>query len=254
MRINPKRLLEIFFLALLCVCLLMLWWYGAEYWRAGQLYQEAAVLVSTPSTVEPLPDGTAITEPDTEAVPVGLDLSQLREVNADVVCWIEIPGVLSYPVLQGEDNAYYLSHAWDGEANAAGAVFLDYRASAGLADFHTLLYGHRMRDGSMFGSLKQYNDADFWRQHPSVYLSDEDGIRRYDIFAAYEVGVAEIVYRQDLSSAEDRQELLRFGIDNSVIETGIVPTVTDTIITLSTCTGSGRNARWVVQAVRCQEA
>lgn len=253
MRINPRRFFEIFFLALLCVCLLMLWWYGTECWRADQLHQEAALLAGIPDsasdTSELLSDGTSA-----GAVSVGLDLSQLREVNAAVVCWIEIPGVLSYPVLQGEDNDYYLSHAWDGEANAAGAVFLDYRASAGLTDFHTLLYGHRMRDGSMFGSLKQYSDAGFWQQHPSVYLSDEDGIRRYDIFAAYEVGVAEIVYRQDLSSAEDWQELIRFGLDNSVIETGIVPTVMDTIITLSTCTGSGRNARWVVQAVRCQEA
>ena len=75
----------------------------------------------------------------------------------------------------------------------------------------------------MFGSLKQYSDVGFWQEHPSVCLSDEDGIRRYDIFAAYEVGVAEIVYRQDLSSAEDRLELIRFGLDNSVIETGIVP-------------------------------
>lgn len=253
MRINPRRFFEIFFLALLCVCLLMLWWYGTECWRAGQLHQEAALLAGIPDrasdTSEVLSDGTSA-----GAVSVGLDLSPLREVNADVVCWIEIPGVLSYPVLQGEDNAYYLSHAWDGEENAAGAVFLDYRASAGLTDFHTLLYGHRMRDGSMFGSLKQYSDVGFWQEHPSVCLSDEDGIRRYDIFAAYEVGVAEIVYRQDLSSAEDRQELLRFGLDNSVIDTGIVPTVTDTIITLSTCTGSGRNARWVVQAARCQEA
>lgn len=246
MRFKFQRFWGLFFLALLCACLLMLCWHKAESRRADQLYQEAAQLVSLPSS----------THNAVEATPVrtGLDLSKLREVNADVVCWIEIPGAFSYPVLQGEDNAYYLSHAWDGEANAAGAVFLDYRASAGLTDFHTLLYGHRMRDGSMFGSLKQYSDVGFWQEHPSVCLSDEDGIRRYDIFAAYEVGVAEIVYRQDLSSAEDRLELIRFGLDNSVIETGIVPTVTDTIITLSTCTGSGHNARWVVQAVRCQEA
>ena len=117
-----------------------------------------------------------------------------------------------------------------------------------------LLYGHRMWDISMFGSLKQYADADFWRQHPSVCLSDERGTRRYDIFAAYEVGVTESVYRQDLSSAEDRQELIRFALDRSVIDTGIAPTPEDTIITLSTCTGSGHHStRWVVQAVLCQE-
>lgn len=104
----------------------------------------------------------------------------------------------------------------------------------------------------MFGSLKQYSDAGFWQLHPSIYLSDEEGTRQYAIFAAYEVGLTEIVYRQDLSK-EDRQELIQYGLNHSVIETGIVPTSTDTIITLSTCTGRGYDARWVVQAVQCRE-
>ena len=244
MRIKPRQLFKIFFLALLCICLLMLYWHRAESRRAEQLYQEAAQLVSLPSSTH---DALA-----SDTVRTGLDLSPLREINSDVVCWIEIPGVLSYPVLQGEDNAYYLSHAWDGTENTAGSIFLDYRASPNLTDFHTLIYGHRMRDGSMFGSLKQYSDAGFWQLHPSIYLSDEEGTRQYAIFAAYEVGLTEIVYRQDLSK-EDRQELIQYGLNHSVIETGIVPTSTDTIITLSTCTGRGYDARWVVQAVQCRE-
>ena len=244
MRFKFQRFWGLFFLALLCACLLMLCWHKAESRRADQLYQEAAKLVSLPSS----------THNAVEATPVrtGLDLSKLREVNADVVCWIEIPGAFSYPVLQGEDNAYYLSHTWDGEKNPSGSIFLDYRASTNLADFHTLLYGHRMQGGSMFGSLKQYSDAGFWQLHPSIYLSDEEGTRQYAIFAAYEVGLTEIVYRQDLSK-EDRQELIQYGLNHSVIETGIVPTSTDTIITLSTCTGRGYDARWVVQAVQCRE-
>ena len=260
MRINPRRFFEFFFFMMLYACLMMLYLRGIESRRADQLYQGAVKLanISHSDEAEPThspPSGMAgIGESKASDLPSGMDLSPLREVNADVVCWIEIPDVLSYPVLQGTDNAYYLSHAWDGEKNAAGSIFLDCRASPDLTDFHTLLYGHRMRDSSMFGSLKQYADADFWRQHPSVCLSDERGTRRYDIFAAYEVGVTEIVYRQDLSSAEDRQELIRFALDRSVIDTGIAPTPEDTIITLSTCTGSGHHStRWVVQAVLCQE-
>ena len=245
MRIKPRQLFKIFFLALLCICLLMLYWHRAESRRAEQLYQEAAQLVSLPSSTH---DALA-----SDTVRTGLDLSPLREINSDVVCWIEIPGVLSYPVLQEEDNAYYLSHAWDGTENTAGSIFLDYRASPNLTDFHTLIYGHRMRDGSMFGSLKQYHNVGFWQQHPSIYLSDENGTRRYDIFAAYEVEVSEIVYKQDLLGKEDRQGLIQYGLDHSVIETGIAPAATDTIITLSTCTGRGYSSRWVVQAVWYQE-
>ena len=251
MRINPRRFFELFFFMMLCACLLMLYLRGIESQRAKQTYREAALLVNTVDAAEPsqLPPNEPFDD-----LPAAMDLSPLRIINADVVYWIEIPDVLSYPVLQGTDNAYYLTHAWDGVKNATGAIFLDCLASPDLTDFHTRIYGHRMRDSSMFNRLKLYADADFWRQHPSVYLSDESGTRRYDIFAAYEVGVNEIVYRQDFPGAEERQELIQFGLEHSVIETDITPTPEDRIITLSTCTGSGhRSIRWVVQAVLCQE-
>ena len=179
-----------------------------------------------------------------------MDLSPLQEVNADVVGWIEIPGVLSYPLLQGGDNACYLSHAWNGEENAAGAVFLDYRADACLGDFNTLIYGHRMRNGAMFGSLKHYKDADFWRENPSVYLANENGTWRYDIYAAYETGLTAATYQREFSEPEEKQDFIRCGLERSVIDTGVTPTPEDTVITLSTCSGGDRDTRWVVQAVR----
>ncbi len=149
---------------LLCACLLMLYLRGLESRRANQLYQEAEWMMAVSNAVEPPvaplplvvpPDGTNAPETDAkDDSPAGIDHSLLREVSADVVGWIEIPSILSYPLLQCSDNAYYLSHAWDGEDNAADAIFLDYRANADLSDFHTLIYGHRMRNGTMFGSLK----------------------------------------------------------------------------------------------------
>lgn len=268
MRINSRRFFEFFFLLILCGCLVFLYlrWRGDQ--RANQLNYTATQLVTITAATEPprslLPadeaaDETAdvpdtlepeVTESDTDIIRAGLDLSPLRRINADVVCWIEIPGVLSYPVLQGADNSYYLSHNWTGEKNAAGAIFLDYRASADLSDYHTLVYGHRMRNGSMFGSLKQYSDADFWQRHPYVFLSDENGIRQYDIYAAYEISVTGIAYQLDFATLEDRQDLIQYGLDNSLIDTGIVPTAEDSIVTLSTCSGNGHSTRWVVQAVR----
>ena len=145
--------------------------------------------------------------------------------------------------------ACYLSHAWNGEENAAGAVFLDYRADACLGDFNTLIYGHRMRNGAMFGSLKHYKDADFWRENPSVYLANENGTWRYDIYAAYETGLTAATYQREFSEPEEKQDFIRCGLERSVIDTGVTPTPEDTVITLSTCSGGDRNTRWVVQAV-----
>ncbi|MCI8302181.1 MAG: hypothetical protein HFF68_05400, partial [Oscillospiraceae bacterium] len=71
----------------------------------------------------------------------------------------------------------------------------------------------------------------------------------YDIFAAYEVGIREIVYRLDIEEAGLQEELIRYGLDHSAIDTGVVPTAEERILTLSTCTGSGHATRWVVQAV-----
>lgn len=258
MRIDPRRFFEFLFLMLMAMCLFFLYLRNIGDQRAVQLYSEAGRLAYVAEAVEPSPVPSATTSPaedapETEAkedTHKGMDLSPLQEVNADVVGWIAIPGVLSYPLLQGGDNAYYLTHAWNDEENAAGAVFLDYRADACLGDFNTLIYGHRMRNGTMFGSLKHYKDAEFWQENPSVYLANGDGTRRYDIYAAYETGLAAATYQREFSGSEEKQDFIRYGLERSVIDTGITPMVEDTIITLSTCSGGDRNTRWVVQAVQ----
>ena len=107
-----------------------------------------------------------------------------------------------------------------------------------------------MRNGTMFGSLKHYKDAGFWRENPSVYLANEDGTRRYDIYAAYETGLTAATYQREFSGPEEKQDFIRCGLERSVIDTGVTPTPEDTVITLSTCSGGDRNTRWVVQAVR----
>lgn len=258
MRIDPRRFFEFLFLMLMAMCLFFLYLRNIGDQRAVQLYSEARRLAYVAEAVEPSPAPSATTSPEEDApgaeekvdAPSGMDLSPLQEVNTDVVGWIEIPGVLSYPLLQGGDNAYYLSHAWNGEENAAGAVFLDWRADAGLGGFNTLIYGHRMRNETMFGCLKHYKDAAFWNENPSVTIFNEDGIWQYDIYAAYEVGLTAEVYRQVFSSPEEKQDFIQYGLERSVIDTGITPTTGDSIITLSTCSGSGSDTRWVVQAVR----
>lgn len=177
-------------------------------------------------------------------------LEELRGYNEDVVGWIEIPDTeLSYPILRGDDNAYYLNHTWDRVRNAGGAIFADYRCTLDGTEFHTVLYGHRMRNGSMFGSLKYYNDQSYWQAHPEIRLVDGAGVHTYDIFAAWEASVDSLVYQPNLNTEAQRQAFLDTCMSGSWLDTGIVPGPDDKILTLSTCTGRGYNTRWVVQAV-----
>lgn len=181
-----------------------------------------------------------------------VDLSALRGVNSDILGWITIPDTeLSYPVLTGRDNQYYLNHTWSGERNAAGAIFLEMNCANDFSDFNVIIYGHRMHNNMMFGTLRFYEDPAFWAEHPSVYLVSGDGVARYDIFAAYEAGVRDQTYRLNLAEEEDKQVFIDFCLSSSVLDTGVVPATSDQILTLSTCTRQGgASTRWVVQAVR----
>ncbi|MCI8525665.1 MAG: class B sortase [Oscillospiraceae bacterium] len=179
-----------------------------------------------------------------------LDLPALRAVNEQVCGWIEIPGTpLSYPLVQGEDNQYYLTHTWTFEYSPMGAIYFECTNQPDLSDFHTLIYGHRMMDDtSMFSSLKEYKSLDYWQKHPSVYLAMEDGVHQYDIFSAHQVRTTEMVYRLDV--ADMKEDFYLYCIENSDIQTGVMPQRGDQILTLSTCANLGSSVRWVVHAIR----
>ena len=178
------------------------------------------------------------------------DLALLRETNEDVLGWISIPNTpVDYPVMQGEDNDYYLDHTWDKAANSVGSIYLDCQVSAGFDDFNTIIYGHRMKNNSMFGSLKYYNDIEYWETNPYVYIVNDSGVHRYAIFAAYEAAVNEITYGLSISKDTTKQYFIEHSLTSSDIDTGIVPTAEDLVLTLVTCTGRDYSSRWVVQAV-----
>jgi len=247
--------------------------------QARQAYDEAAQLArQTPvQELEPLPevplaqlpapDPVPTPEPTPEPEPVELpwqeapvegdanmdtlaqtDLAALKGVNEDVLAWIEIPGTgIAYPVMQGEDNDFYLNHTWKKEANSGGSIFMEQWNTSDFTDYNTIIYGHRRKNGTMFAPLRFFNEEEHWRAHPYIYIVDDNGVHRYEIFAAYEAPVKSVVYRLSFDE-EAKQELLDFALEHSVIDTGVVPHISDRILTLSTCTGNGHTHRWVVQA------
>ena len=183
--------------------------------------------------------------------PLGnVSLTALRGISGDVIGWIMIPDTgLSYPLMQGEDNDYYLNHAWDGTATPAGSIFMEYQCAADFTDFNTIIYGHRMTYDAMFAFLKYYKSLSYWEEHPLVYIKEAGGTHCYQIFAAYEAPVRSCVYTLKLTDDADKQAVIDYALEQSVIDTGIVPKPSERILTLSTCTGNGHEKRWVVQAV-----
>lgn len=199
---------------------------------------------ASPSAGESAP---AIDDPAAQEL-AGIGLAALREANPDAAAWIYIPGTnISHPVMQGPDNDYYLRHTWEKKWNSGGSIFLDWRAPRDFEGFHTVVYGHRMNNGTMFGALEGYADEGFWREHPYVYVADGVCVRRYEVFAAWEARVDSLVYTHG-DTPEERQALVELCVSSSWVDTGIVPGPEDKLLTLSTCTGQGSQAvRWVVQ-------
>ncbi len=235
----------------------------------AELPSEPVPAASRPNTIpkpkprtEPTPEADLRSKPEAQPDEYAealaeMDLDALQQVNDDVVGWISIPDtMLDYPLMQGEDNQYYLKHSWKKSYSSLGAIYMDYRNDSGLEDFNTILYGHRMRGDDMFGSLKYYEDQSHWEAHPAIYLSTDQGVRKYEIFAAYEIDITDChTYRLGLNTTDGRQAYIDYCVGLSVLDTDIIPQPDSRILTLSTCTsrGGSSNYRWIVQAVYTPE-
>lgn len=187
-------------------------------------------------------------DPHVEAM-AQIDLSALRQVNPDVIGWIRIPDTrVDYPLLQGEDNQYYLKHTWDNKENSVGSVFLEHRNSPELSDYNTIVYAHNMNDGSMFATLTRYTDAYYWRSHPYVYILTDAGVWRYEVFSSYKAEVESPTYGLSFHQTKTQAEFLLHVLQKSRYDTDIVPAGKDRVLTLSTCSGTDLSKRWVVHA------
>ena len=206
-----------------------------------------------PETVPPPEPQWVVAEPEAEDPHIraleAMDLNALREINPDVVGWIRIPDTqIDYPLMQGPDNDYYLNRTWDEQPNSIGSIFLEHLTSPDLTDFNTIVYGHNMSTGAMFGSLRHYDTQSYWEEHPYVYIRSDQGVYRYEIFSAYVADVESNTFGLSFPSENAMTKFLERAVQDSVIGTGIQPEITDRILTLSTCSFVGYTHRWVVHA------
>jgi len=174
---------------------------------------------------------------------VVVDFDKLKAVNSDILGWIIIENTtVSYPVLQGRDNEYYLSRTYNDRSSSYGSIFVDYRQSTTFDIDHTVIYGHNMRNSAMFGQLLKYSGRSFWEARPCFHILLPEGMLKYEIFSAYKAEVGSETYRVGFADDAAKQAWLDTVIGWSDVAMGVYPEVGDDIVTLSTCTSS-RNER-----------
>ncbi|MCL2168821.1 MAG: class B sortase [Defluviitaleaceae bacterium] len=169
--------------------------------------------------------------------------------NEDVVAFISIPGTnIGNLVVQGHDNEFYLYHDAHGQPNVNGALFMDYRNRPDFFDPNTIIYGHNMRNGTMFHNLRYYMSRDFFEANPHIAIVTDQYVLIYEIFAAFSTNIDFYYIQVNFETPEQFEGLINEMINRSAYNTSITPTATDRILILSTCTNIREDTRFVVAA------
>ncbi len=186
--------------------------------------------------------------------PFDVNFNELKSINDDVVGWIYMEAIpdISYPVVQGKDNEYYLHHTYKKESLFAGSIFADMKNSSDFSDQNTIIYGHNMKNGSMFGNLKKYKQQETYNTSPYFWIITPNDAYKYKIFSTYTADVEGNTYTLIKGPGKETIEYGRDMKEKSDINTGEYNfKETDKIVTLSTCTGNA-STRFVVQGVQVQ--
>ncbi|MFI3213182.1 MAG: class B sortase [Eubacteriales bacterium] len=231
----------------------------SDYKKGTDVYEsliDLAVMESTPMLKEITTDeDMTIESADTSSsyADYFIDFELLTSINSDIIGWIrfDAPEIINYPILQSDDNDTYLHTNIYGEYNSSGCIFMDASNTSDFSDDNTIIYGHNMKNDSMFGSLSAYQSEDFYKEYPYFYIYTPDSIAtKYQLVAVSEVSITDTTrYTQNFSSTEIFDSYIDTLIKTSYYNTNTPIDTNSSIITLSTCTASD-NMRFIVQGVK----
>ena len=215
-------------------------------------FSALAELVEAPEANPPVTSETPPAEADEPDEAAELrDLAPLFAQNSDCMGWLCVPGTqINYPMMHTpEEPQKYLRRSFYGEYSQSGVPFLDWRCS--LDSDNLIIYGHNMKNGTMFGELKNYLDEEFCLAHPVIEFQTADGVEQYTVFAVAAVQKTDAWYSFiDASGSEDFTEQTAAILQKSLYDTGAAPVFGQQIITLSTCYGSSKDGRLLVIGVK----
>jgi sortase B len=173
---------------------------------------------------------------------------ELRKINTDYRLWMKINNTnINYPVVQGNDNSYYLNHDFQHKKSKVGTVFIDYRNNLEKSR-NIIIYGHNMNDGSMFHDLVKYKDVDFYKANSEIMITSDNKEYKYKIFSVYVAKSTDNYFKIVFNSAKEFESYLNDVMNKSLINSDIKAGSGDKIITLSTCSYEFDDARTVIHA------
>lgn len=216
-----------------------------EYEIGDTAYEQLSQLVKEREKPEGNPASTETEERET--IPA-VNLEAVKDVNRDIAAWLTSPDtVIDYPICQGEDNVYYLTHLADGTYNRNGCLFIDCDNTGDFTDDNTIIYGHHMANGKMFASLTKYAEQRYYEAHPVMYLTVGERPYKLELFSGYVTTADSSAYRITCGSEHDFAGWIRELIKKSDFKASAMTIhTTDRIVTLSTCAYDFQNARYVV--------
>lgn len=231
---------------LLTVCLVILSG-GAVYFGMG-IYRDAAPLITSEGYYKSLrkdiyTEKDINTGKETGQIP---DVKKLNSLNQDGTAWLTSPGTtIDYPVVQGEDNDYYLHHLSDGTPNEIGAIFLDYRNKPDFTGDISVIYGHHITLGRMFSPLSSYKEQRYYEEYPRMILYTRDKTYDVELFAGNILSGNE-GFPLNFQTGKEKKAWIQEIIGKSTFTSGITPKKDDRILVLCTCSYEFSNARYAV--------
>ena len=239
----PVRIIRGVILAVVLVAAVFMVLRLLEYKQGSDTYASLSAEMTTaaPSSESSQEDGKS------EPPLLEIDFESLQAQNPEVVAWLEFPALgLSYPIMHTDNNDYYLHHLWNGQYNASGSLFLAAENES-IDDLYTVVYGHNMADGSMFGLLNRYMEESFCKENGDYFrIYTPEAVWRYDIFTAAQVPKDDVVYTFGYTQGTIYDEFLQTLASYTLYDTGTEVQPGDTVMTLSTCT-----ARDSVRRILC---
>ena len=251
-----RKIINIILVAIIIVCLSII---GYKYYN----YNKDDKLNSEIQDLQPVINEASDSDNNSSGENDGQDQSkegnyvnsaneeQLKSINSDYKMWIQIENTnINYPVVQGSDNDYYLKHNFRKESNISGTVFVE-SANDIDNDKNIILYGHNMRNGTMFNNITNYKEESFFNEDNKINIIMNNTLYEYEVFSVYVKNVSEVNLAIGFANEDEFINYAYNEADESLYKKDVDFSAEDNLITLVTCSYEFTDARTIVVARRC---
>lgn len=249
-----KKVLKFIYIILIAACLICI------ALMAGYLLVKEEQVTTQEVQQTDIEDAYVAEDASVELAELPIDFEGLQEINPEIYAWLEVPDTnINYPILQHEeeDQSYYLTRDLYGKENVAGSIYTEYYNNKDFQDPHTVIYGHNMKNGSMFHNVRCFAEQEYFDEHEDLYIYLPGKILKYQIIACYEYDDRHLLGTFDFDDEEAYAEYLKDIMNPrsmyAMIRDGVEMTTEDKLVTLSTCVANKPNNRRLLQAVLVEE-